>query len=123
MRFTLKGTNLLVTPILREYIERKMARLAKVAERLNKDAICRLEIARTTRHHRKGRIWRTEINCEIPAIRKGILRAMSENWDARAALDEAVREMERQIKEFRDLLAAKYRVGAREFKRRIREEG
>lgn len=113
--------NIRLTPALRTFVEQKAEKLMRLTKTLGNDVLIRIELGRTTEHHRKGKIFRAEINCDIPGIRVGVLRAEVEHWDLRTAFEQAVEELVRQIEKFRGRLSAKYKKGAREFKRRIRE--
>jgi ribosomal subunit interface protein len=124
MNVVIHQSGVSLEPILREYVERKIAKVGKMAERLGGDAaVLRVEIGRLTRHHKKGKVFRAEINCDIPGIPVKMLRAESLHWDIRAAIDETARNLIRQLKELRGRFAARTSAGARELKRRIREEG
>jgi ribosomal subunit interface protein len=110
-----------LTPALRTLAERKAEKLMRVTKMFGNGAVIRMEFGRVTAHHRKGKIFRAEINCDIPGIKVGALRAEATHWDLRTAVDRATDEMARQLEKFRGRLAAQYKKGAREFKRRIRE--
>lgn len=110
-----------LTPALWALAEQKAKKLMRFTKVLGNGAIIRMEFGRTSAHHRKGKIFRAEINCDIPGIRVGALRAEAEHWDLRTAMEQATDELARQLGKFRGRLSAKYKKGARELKRRIRE--
>lgn len=76
-----------------------------------------LEIARTTRHHRKGKIYRAEVNLSLP---RKLLRAEVEDEDARAAIDLLSEEIEREIKTYQGKNRAFLLRGARQAKKDLR---
>lgn len=114
--------NIALTPSLRIFAEAKAKKLERFTNRFGRGVIIRLELSRVTTHHRKGRIFRAEINCDIPGIKAVLVRAECEHSDVRVALDQATEELTRQLEKFRGKLSAKYKKGARELKRMIREE-
>lgn len=100
MKITIKATSVDLTPSLRIYIEKKLDPLSKLIERLNKagQAELWLEIARTTRHHRKGGVFRAEADLRLP---KHILRAEETSSDLRAALGALKDKLRVEIEKYR----------------------
>ncbi|MBI2604246.1 MAG: hypothetical protein HYW56_01765, partial [Candidatus Harrisonbacteria bacterium] len=48
--------------------------------------LARVEIARTTKHHEKGAVYRAEVNLDLSS--KNLARAEHEDWDIRVAVTE-----------------------------------
>ncbi len=96
MQIQIKGTNLDLTPAIKEYIEMRVVPLEKYLgdSELASDIIARVEIGRTTHHHHKGDVYRAEINIDMT---QNIARAESVSEDVRAAIDEAVDKAARQL--------------------------
>jgi ribosomal subunit interface protein len=113
--------NISLTPALEVFARKKAAKIERFTKRFGSGVIIRMELGRLTDHHKKGPVFRAEINCNIPGIRIGTFRAEAINEDLRLALLETSRQIIEQLKKFRGRLSAKYKKGAREFKRRIRE--
>lgn len=90
MDFQLYSKNVIVTDSLREYIGIKMDRLNKFSSHAT---ACHLEIGRDS-HHKSGDVFRFEMNISIP---KKTLRIEEFHSDARAAIDVAIDNMERQL--------------------------
>ncbi len=101
MKIQIKATNLDLTPAISAYIEEKIGGLAKFLKRLEigAEVLARVEIARTTKHHVKGDIFRAEINLDLSGNR--ILRAEAEDWDARVAVSHAKNILQGEIKKFK----------------------
>lgn len=120
MRLTLRSKNLVVTPALETYIESK---LLKPLRRLLKKAVLQelplldLVISRSTRHHRKGKVYRAEANLKIG---KNMLRAEVEHEDVRAACDLLEEELERQVSTCKNRSRAMNFRSARQFKKDLR---
>lgn len=131
MRITIRSKNLVITPALRIYIEQKI--LKPVGKLLGARGnsppaegglrgisdlpILDLEFSRTTRHHRKGRIYYAEANLSVGKRR---LRASAEAEDIRSACDLLEEELERGIKRFKGRAVALERRGARRAKKDLR---
>ena len=88
MKINIKGTDLLLTPSIKEYIEMRVAPLEKYLGATDEGdgILAHVEISRTTRHHGKGDVYRTEINIDV---NKNIARAEQTGEDIRATIDEA----------------------------------
>jgi len=99
MIINIKYTNLDSTPAIEEYINQKIGALEKFVEALDKKGVVktRVEIARTTQHHQKGEVYHAECNLELPGK---LLRAESENWDIRLAIDEIKDILDLEIKKY-----------------------
>lgn len=101
MQIQIKGTNLDLTPAIKEYIEMRVAPLEKFLGKseLGADIIARVEIGRTTQHHQKGEVYRAEINIDI---RQNIARAESLGEDVRVCVDEVVDKIQRQLVKYKE---------------------
>ena len=100
MKIIIKTTNLDLTDSINEYIETKLWSLNKFIDKLDVEGVAQanVEIARTTKHHHKGDIYRCEINLVLPG--KKMLRTEAEQWDIRVAIDQAKDELQREIKKY-----------------------
>lgn len=89
MRITLLTKHVELGDSLRSFIEGKFSLLSKQLRRIEKegsDLLLRIEIARTTRHHKKGEVYYIEATLQLPGkllrieqydenIRKGVAAA------------------------------------------------
>ncbi len=112
MRIIIKTTNLALTQNLDDYIHEKIGKLERFCRKYEFSE-ARVEVGRTTRHHQEGDIFRAEVNLRLPGK---VLRAEAERQDIYFAIDEAKEELERQLREHRGKLWAKFRRSARVFK-------
>ena len=89
MKIHIKGTNLDITPSIREYIEMRVAPLEKYMGKaeLGADIKALVEIGRISKHHGKGDVYRTEINIDIT---QNVARVEKMGEDVRATIDAAV---------------------------------
>lgn len=101
MKIIVKATNFTLTPALREYIEIKIGSLEDMLQKLEAEGVieARVEVAKTTKHHKKGDIFRAECNVRLP---KKVLRAEHSDWNVRRSLDEIKKELQRQIKKYNE---------------------
>ena len=76
-----------------------------------------VELAKTTRHHQKGDIFKAEINLTVSGK---LIRAVAEEWDLRVAIDAVKDELQREIKGNKEKSESLYKKGARLFKKIIR---
>jgi putative sigma-54 modulation protein len=118
MKITIKTTNLKLTPEIEERIEEKINSVDKLLDDMDRSVVeARVEIGRTTKHHRKGDIFRAEVNLTLPGR---LLRSVAEEWDLRTALDQVKNELQQEIKKYRGKKEAQYKRGARKAKRMLR---
>ena len=121
----MKTTNFSLTEAIAVTIEQKLAllgkRLLKVEEKSGGDSVlARIEVGRTTQHHNKGEIYRAELTLEIPG--EPNLRAVATEEDLHRAIDVVKEEVERELRRSHEKQRDQARRGARELKRRIRDE-
>jgi len=116
MRIDLKIKNFELTPSIKIYLEEK---LNSVARLLPKDdsILADVELAKTTKHHQKGDIFKAEINLTMPGR---LIRAVAEEWDLRAAIDAMKDELQREITNNKEKNISLYRRGARLFKKLLK---
>jgi putative sigma-54 modulation protein len=95
MRLQVKGKNVEVTPSLRDYAERKLARLSK---QLSEQTQVEVELS----EQRNPSIAASHV-AEATVFTKGpTLRAREASPDMKAAIDQLVEKLERQVKKYRD---------------------
>lgn len=58
------------------------------------DVQARVEVARSTRHHRTGKVYHVDVNIDLP---KKVIRAEDEGTDIRAAIDSVKNKLQREI--------------------------
>ncbi len=73
-----------------------------------------VEIARTTKHHRHGDVFRAEVNIKIGGK---ILRAQMQGGDIRVAIDGAREELKMELQKEKGISESKFKRGARILKR------
>src|SRR3989344_8509424 len=98
---TLKTTNLELTPAIKCYIEKRLAELDRVLTNLGQPQDARVEVGKVNNHHKKGDIFRFEINLKVPG---SLLRAEYESEDLYKSIDLGKDELERQVRELKEKL-------------------
>lgn len=99
MKIIIKATNLGLTEALKIYIERRMQSLEKFISAFDNDAVrARIEVARSTRHHKQGNVYHVDVNLELPGA---VLRAEKDDSDIRAAIDAVKDKLKREIEKYK----------------------
>lgn len=95
MNYQIYSKNLLVTYILRQYLDERFQHVDKLqAEVIS----CRVDLSRDE-HHKKGDVYRAEINLNIP---HKLLRVVEISNDIRASIDLAIDKLSQQLKKAKD---------------------
>lgn len=89
---SLKGQNMDLTDAIKAYVEQKLAALDKMASGPAVEA--RVEVGKSTHHHKNGPFMRCEVNLVVPG---GSLRAEEEREDLYEAIDTAAANLQRQL--------------------------
>lgn len=86
MKIDIQGTQLDLTPSVRQYAEEKIGTLERFLRRFEKEGerTVFVELARSTRHHKSGDVFYAEATLELPGT---ILRAEHKDEDIRSAID------------------------------------
>ncbi|MBU1164058.1 ribosome-associated translation inhibitor RaiA [Patescibacteria group bacterium] len=63
MKIKIKATKINLTPELKQYIEEKILSLMKYYNGIIEADV---EVEYTTRHHKKGELYRAEVNLDVP---------------------------------------------------------
>ena len=102
MEIHIKATNLDLTPSIREYTEEKIGSLGKFLGRFGKESEIEIfvEIARTTKHHKSGEVFRAEATF---SLRKKVFRAEDLSEDIRLAIDEVRNKLQQEIKKYKEM--------------------
>lgn len=117
MNIIIKSTNLELHDDLRAYVNEKIGGLRKFIENGYidpKSVTARVELARTTRHHQQGEVYRAEVNLEFP---KKMFRSVVESDDIYKSIDDVKDELKDVVNSFKDERNTKIRAGARVIKR------
>jgi len=117
MHIIIKGTNLELHDDLKDYVNEKIGGLKKFIENENLDIesiTARVELARTTRHHQQGDVYKAEVNLQLP---KRMFRSVVESDDIYKAIDDVKDELKDAINNYKDERITAARRGVRIIKR------
>ena len=117
MKIDLKTKNFEITPSIRNYLQDKLNAVDKFLPK-DESIFAEVELAQTTKHHKKGDIFRAEVNLTMPGR---LIRAVNETWDLRAAIDAMKDELQREITMNKEKNISLYRRGARLLKKLLRK--
>ncbi|PIN71898.1 ribosomal subunit interface protein [Candidatus Woesearchaeota archaeon CG10_big_fil_rev_8_21_14_0_10_47_5] len=109
MRIEITHTKLESSDSLIAYAEKRMQLLEKFLKRLEQgtEAVCYLELARTTKHHKKGDVYYAEASIEVSGKK---IRATSTASDMRVALDDVKEKLEQELRKDKGKELAQRRV-------------
>ncbi|MEK7162385.1 MAG: ribosome-associated translation inhibitor RaiA [Patescibacteria group bacterium] len=114
MKVSLKGTNIALLESTREYVDRKLVRMVeKLLARDEEPIALDIEVGKTTRHHRAGKIFRAEANLSVGWT---LLRAEALGETLNEAIDLVEEELTREIKKFKEKRRTMLLKGARKIK-------
>ena len=94
MNINIKATNITLAPAEADYLQKKINMLDRLIDPNDTSVSCDVEVGKTTRHHKSGEIFRTEINLRKDGKQ---FRAVAEEATILAAIDEAKDEMMRVL--------------------------
>jgi ribosome-associated translation inhibitor RaiA len=117
MNTIIKITHTSLPPTVAEYIEVKMiTSLERLIGKSHSESAClTLDIGKSTRHHKKGLVWRATGNLSV----KGrVLRAKAEGERAKQVVEELRSELERELKTYKGKRKTTALKGARLVKER-----
>ena len=130
MKIIIKGTNLKLTPALKQYIREKIDSLEKFTEDLYNEKYFNhffgkgkprveawVEVGKTTRHHQKGPFFFAECQMRFP---KKSLRSTAEAENLRLAITEVKDELQREVKQYKNKFTAQAKRGARVAKKQLK---
>jgi ribosomal subunit interface protein len=116
----IKATGIDLPQTIVNYVYDKIGSLGKFWQKLeSKDVVKVLvEIARTTKHHKKGIVYRAECSINLPGK---VLRAEREDWNLRVAIDAIKNELQEQIKKYNSKIRPQD-SGGQELIRKLKEK-
>jgi ribosomal subunit interface protein len=120
MRITIKATNIDLTEALRDYVEHKLRPLEKMTTLSSESIHAAVEIGKTTHHHKKGDVFRAEVNMHLA---HEMLRAVSVQDDLYSAIDDMKDEIGRQLSTHTKRERTLMRRGAQAIKNALRGAG
>jgi|SRR3989338_5643196 len=116
MQISLKGTNIQILESTREYVDKKLVKVAEKYLKDGDDAVSlAVEVEKTTNHHKKGEVFRAEANLRMGNVS---LRAEATAEALNDAIDQVEEELIGEIKKFKEKRRTQMLKGARKVKGR-----
>lgn len=116
MRTTVKATNIEHTNAIDAYLTKRLNELERILEPKEKSELARIELGKSTKHHKSGELFFAEITFHVK--KKGF-RATAEGADLYEAIDKMQAMIIREVKRHHELMRENRKKGARELKRRV----
>ena len=98
MKLIFKETNVTLGEEVRRELKRKLSKLNVWLRKLGTAVKLEIEVALTSKHHRKGKVYHAEATLWLP---KKSLRAEAEREDVVVAFDVMRQELEREIEKYK----------------------
>lgn len=109
----IKTKNYTLTPQLEALLDKRLAPLAKLVPKDGSDAICDVELSKTTEHHQAGKIYRAEINLATGGY---MIRAEATEESIENAIDHVKNELKAELRKLNSKHESIFRRGARRAK-------
>jgi ribosomal subunit interface protein len=107
-----------ITAEIKDYLYKKLEHLEKFLNPADESVLCEVELGKTSRHHKNGDVFRTEINLHIAGKN---LRAESEMDELFASIDKAKDEMVRELELNKDKKISLLKRGGAKIKNILKE--
>ena len=118
MHYNIKTTNIELTDDISAYLDKRLVSLDKFFTLKDTAVICDVEIGKQTKHHKKGDIFRAEINI----MKEGQqYRTVATEETLFAAIDKTKDEMSRRLRRGKEKHIDLLRKGGGQLKKRIQE--
>lgn len=119
MHYTLKATKIELTEDITAYIEKKILTLDKLIAHFGFAVTVSIEVERTTRHHRKGNVFRVEARVAVP---HKTMRAEAVGQTVFEAIDTVKDEIALELERHKEKEVDLKKRGARTMKRMMQEK-
>lgn len=93
-----------MTPALDDFTSKKLSEpIQKLIQKIDRktDILLEIELAKSTKHHQKGLIWRAEVQMDLPGL-KSVLRAEAEAANLQEAIVIVKGEILSEIKKYKE---------------------
>jgi len=118
MKINLKATNIIITPEISDYLDKRLQGIEKFLPADKDSFTISVELGKTTKHHQTGDIFRAEIMIYIGGQ---TFRAVSENIDLYSSIDDMKDEVGRELASHKEKRLSILRRGGQRLKNIIRK--
>lgn len=106
-----------VTEAVKDYLNKKLTYLANLVDKHDVNAICEVNLERTTDHHKEGNVFYAEVNLTVGGKQ---LYAAATKESLYAAIDDVKDTISDEFKKFKNKRATLFRRGAQKIKNLFR---
>jgi ribosomal subunit interface protein len=117
MSMNIKSTNFNMGDSVKNYLDEKLNRLRKFVDLETPNTNLDIEIGKTTAHHQKGDIFRTELNLTIGGE---YYRAEEESESLESSIDLAIDDLLKQLRRGKGKKETLFKKGGRSIKETFR---
>ena len=110
MHIVIKTTNFSLTPAIDSHIRNSIGMLKKIVQSFGDEIETRVEVGRTSFHHKKGAVFFAEVNLRLG---KNQIRSCAESTDVYSAVDIVKDDLRNEILRFKEKKETMFRRGAR----------
>lgn len=110
MNVIIKATNFSLTPAIDSHVRNSFGSLKKIVQSFGNEIETRVEVGRSSFHHKKGDVFFAEVNLRLG---KNQLRSRAESIDVYSAVDMVKDELRNEILRFKEKKETMFRRGAR----------
>ena len=115
--FSVKTTDLELTSNISRHIEKTIKSLDRFVKNMDAVVWASIEISRTSRHHKSGKIYRAEIQIHLPGK---LMRSEAISNTIFRAINETRGDLQRELKQYRGKKISIQKRGFRKLKRIIK---
>lgn len=115
MNINIKATNMDLTSAISNYVNKRLVGIEKFTK--EEEIIAYVEVGKTTNHHKQGDVFRAEFNIEISGVK---FYTFSEKEDIYEAIDDAKKEIIRQINNNKEKKQTLFKRGSLSIKKMLK---
>ena len=115
MSINIKATNMELTGAISDYVNKRLSGIEKFTK--DGEMIAYIEVGKTTNHHKQGDVFRAEFNIEISGVK---FYTFSEKEDIYEAIDDAKKEIVRQINNNKEKKQTLFKRGSLSIKKMLK---
>lgn len=106
MKINIRATKFELTPAITDYIEKRISGLSKFTRKFDErdETRVEVEVARTTKHHRKGEVFYAEATAYLVGKK---IRVVDYDNDLRAAVDRVKDNLKESILKYKEKIQEK----------------
>ena len=119
MRVSIKTTDLELTSNISRHLEKTIKSLDRFVKNMNEVVWVSVEIGRTSRHHKSGKIYRAEIQVHLPGK---LMRSEAVSNTIFQAINEVRGDLRRELKQYRGKKTSVQKRGFRKLKKIIKDK-